>query len=470
MRDFDFLRGIVLEDAEKMQEHENKMGVMPVGRLLVNMALPTIISMLVMALYNIVDSVFVAWIDEDALAALSLAFPMQNLMIGTATGLGVGINALISRALGEKDRERAEKTAMQGLLLEIIGFAAFCITGAFFARAFIESQTDSAAIIGYGSVYIKICCCFGVGMFVQISFERTLQATGRTFYTMITQMTGAIINVIFDPILIFGLLGAPKLGVAGAAIATVMGQAAAGVLAFIFTVRKNPDVTLHVRNIRPNRTIILQVLSIGVPSILMVSISSVMSFCINRILIAFTSTAVAVFGIYFKLQGFMFMPIFGLNNGMVPIVSYNYGARHKERMLRAIKLSMAAAECIMLCGLAVFELVPDRLFMLFSASEDMLAIGVPALRIMAIAFSVAGICVICGSVCQALSKGLYSLYIAIGRQLVVLVPAAYLLAHFGGLAYVWWAWPIAEIVSLLLSLYFVRRTIRNLDWGRGETP
>ena len=458
-----------MEEQAEAKMQENKMGVMPVGKLLINMAGPTIISMIVMALYNIVDSVFVAWINEDALAALSLAFPMQNLMIATATGLGVGMNALISRALGKRDRNSAEKIAMQGLLLEIIGFAVFFVIGVFFARGFIEAQTDSESIIGYGALYLQICCCGSVGMFIQISFERTLQATGRAFYTMLTQMTGAIINIILDPILIFGLLGAPKLGVAGAAIATILGQLAAGILAFMFTHYKNPDVTLHIHNIKPDRTIILQILSIGVPSILMVSIGSVMTFCINKILITFTSTAVAVFGIYFKLQSFLFMPVFGLNNGMVPIVSYNYGARHKERMLRAIKLSMITAECIMLCGLAVFELVPDKLFMLFSASSDMLAIGVPALRTMAIAFLVAGICVISSSVCQALSKGLYSLYIAIGRQLVVLIPAAYILAHVGGLSYVWWAWPIAEVASLALALYFVRRTIKNLDWSERRT-
>ena len=419
---------------------ENKMGVMPVGKLLVNMAGPMIVSMLVQALYNVVDSMFVARVNEDALAALSLAFPMQNLMIAVASGLGVGMNAMISRSLGEKRHDWANRYAMQGILLEVIGYIAFLLIGLFAARQFIAVQAGGMErITDYGTVYLTICCACSFGFFLQMTMERILQSTGRTMLTMITQSTGAVINIILDPILIFGLLGAPQLGVAGAAIATVIGQCIAGSLALFFNLTRNHDVRLQIGLLRPHKESLWHILAIGIPSILMMSIGSLMTFCVNKILIVFSSTAVAVFGVYFKLQSFVFMPVFGLNNGLVPIVSYNYGARKRERMNTAIRLAFRTAVCIMLVGFLIFQLMPDKLLLLFGASEDMLGIGIPALRIISISFLVAGICVVSGSVCQALSKGLYSLLISFGRQIVVLVPAAFILAQFGVVDLVWLA-------------------------------
>lgn len=448
---------------------ENKMGVMPVGKLLVNMAGPMIISMLVQALYNVVDSMFVARINEDALAALSLAFPMQNLMIAVASGLGVGMNAMISRSLGEKRGDWANRYAMQGILLEIIGYLTFLCIGLFAARPFIAMQAGGMErITEYGTLYLMICCACSFGFFLQMTMERILQSTGRTMLTMITQSVGAVINIVLDPVLIFGLLGAPRLGVAGAAVATVIGQCIAGGLALFFNLTRNHDVHLQCRLLRPHKESLLQILAIGIPSVLMVSIGSIMTFCVNKILILFSSTAVAVFGVYFKLQSFVFMPVFGLNNGLVPIVSYNYGARKRERMDRVIRLAYMTAVCIMIVGFLIFQFMPDKLLLLFGASEDMLGIGIPALRIISISFLVAGICVVSGSVCQALGKGLYSLLISFGRQIVVLVPAAFILSRFGILNLVWLAWPIAEVASIILSLFFVRRTIKNLDWSRSD--
>lgn len=448
---------------------ENKMGVMPVGRLLFNMAGPMIVSMLVQALYNVVDSMFVARINEDALAALSLAFPMQNLMIAVGTGLGVGMNAMISRSLGERRGDWADRYAMQGVLLQGIGYLLFLCIGLFGARPFIAMQAGGMGqITDYGTTYLMLCCVLSFGFFLQMTMERILQSTGRTMLTMITQSVGAVINIVLDPILIFGLLGAPQMGVAGAAVATVIGQCIAGGLALFFNLTRNHDVHLHIRLLRPHRESLLQILAIGIPSVLMVSIGSIMTFCVNKILIAFTSTAVAVFGVYFKLQSFVFMPVFGLNNGLVPIVAYNYGARKRERMDRVIRLAFRTAVCIMIIGFLIFQLMPEQLLLLFGASSDMLGIGVPALRIISISFLVAGICVVAGSICQALGRGLYSLLISFGRQIVVLVPAAFLLSRFGILNLVWLAWPIAEVVSILLSLFFVRRTLRTLDWTEAQ--
>lgn len=452
------------------QMKENKMGVMPVGKLLFNMAGPMIVSMLVQALYNVVDSIFVAQISEDALAALSLAFPMQNFMIAVGTGLGVGINALISRSLGERRNDLANRYAMQGLLLELISYLIFLGVGLFAAGPFIAAQAaGDSAILDYGTTYLTICCVGSIGFFIQITMERILQSTGRTMYTMATQSIGAVINIVLDPILIFGLLGAPKMGVAGAALATIIGQLIAGALALLFNLKVNHDVRLHPKLLRPDGESIRQILAIGIPSILMVSISSIMVFCLNKILIVFNATAVAVLGVYFKLQSFVFMPIFGLNNGLVPIVSYNYGARKRDRMQRAIRLAYFTAESIMLVGLLLFQLIPDKLLFLFGGSADMLAIGVPALRIISISFVAAGICVVSGSICQALGKGFYSLAISFGRQIVVLVPAAFLLSRLGILNLVWLAFPIAEVASLTLSLLFVRRAIRKLDWSCADT-
>ena len=387
------------------------MGVMPVNKLLITMALPMIISMLVQAMYNIVDSIFVSRICEDALTAVSLAFPMQNLMIAVASGTGVGMNALLSRSLGEKNQEGANAAAKHGIFLALCSYLVFLLFGLIACGFFFRTQTDSTVIIRYGETYLSICCICSIGIFMQMNFERILQATGRTFYSMITQTVGAVINIILDPILIFGMFGMPEMGIAGAAVATVFGQIVASLLAIFFNIRFNTDVSLNFRGFRPQGRIIRQIYSVGIPSILMMSISSVMVYGMNRILLAFTSTATAVFGVYFKLQSFIFMPIFGMNNGMVPIVAYNYGAAKPDRILKTIKLAMTYAEAFMLIGLAAFQLIPDVLLSMFNASTDMLAIGEPALRTISWSFLVAGICIICSSTFQALGNGMYSLLV-----------------------------------------------------------
>ncbi len=435
---------------------ENKMGTMPINRLLISMALPMIISMLVQALYNIVDSIFVAKLSEDALTAVSLAFPMQNFMIAVGGGLGVGMNALLSKKLGEKDVKSANKAGMNGLFLGVLAFALFALIGVFGVRLFFTAQTDIAHIVEDGVSYLRICCVLSFGLFTQMLFERLLQSTGKTFYTMITQGTGAIINIILDPIMIFGLLGFPKMGVAGAALATVIGQMIAGVLAIYFNKKKNTEISLNIKGFRPEFPIIRRVLSVGIPSIIMASIGSVMTFGLNKILMAFSSTATAVFGVYFKLQSFVFMPVFGLNNGMVPIVAYNYGARDKKRMMQTMKLSVVYAVSIMLLGFAAFQLVPGGLLALFDASENMLAIGVPALRIISINFIFAGFCIICSSVFQALGNGVLSMLMSIVRQLVVLLPVAYFLSLTGVLDVVWLSFPISEVISTILCIFFLK--------------
>lgn len=444
-----------------MNQRENKMGVMPVNKLLVTMALPMIVSMLVQAMYNIVDSIFVSRICEDALTAVSLAFPMQNLMIAVSSGTGVGMNALLSRSLGAKEFDNANEAARQGLFLAGCSYLAFLLFGIFGVRMFMRSQTDIEAIVDYGTTYLTIICLVSFGLFFQMTMERILQGTGRTMYSMISQTTGAVINIILDPILIFGLFGLPGFGIAGAAIATVFGQVVAGLLATWLNLHKNPDITLRLKGFRPRLQVIKRIYSVGLPSILMMSISSIMTYGMNRILIAFTSTATAVFGVYFKLQSFIFMPIFGMNNGMVPIVAYNYGARKPHRITKTVKLAMLYAECIMLAGFAVFQLKPDLLLRMFNASEEMMGIGVVALRVISLSFLLAGICIIGSSSLQALGHGLFSMLISFGRQLLVLLPAAYLLAQTGNLDLVWYSFPIAEIASLALTTTFLLRVYRK---------
>ena len=439
---------------------ENKMGVMPVNRLLISMSLPMMVSMLVQALYNIVDSMFVARLSEDALTAVSLAFPAQSLMIAVGTGTGVGINALLSKSLGEKNFGLANKAADNGVFLAIMSFLAFALGGIFLARPFFLLQTGNAAIVEDGAAYLTICCVCSFGLFGQVTLEKLLQSTGRTFYTMITQGAGAIINIILDPIMIFGLLGCPRMGVAGAAVATVVGQIVAAALALWFNLRKNREIALSRRILRPEGRVIRKIYSVGLPSIVMASIGSVMTFGMNKILIAFTSTATAVFGVYFKLQSFVFMPTFGLNNGMVPIISYNYGARKPDRMKQTIRLSVCYAVGMLTFGLVIFWLFTPQLLSIFNASETMLAIGVPALRIISLSFLFAGFCIITLSVCQALGHGLLSLSVSVVRQLVVLLPSAFLLARFGGLSAVWWAFPFAELFSLTLCVIYMRHLYR----------
>lgn len=440
---------------------ENKMGTMPVAKLLITMSAPMMISMIVQACYNIVDSIFVSQLSENALNAVSLAFPLQQLMIAVCGGTAVGMNALLSQALGAKKFDRANRVANTGIFLFAISCIVFIIVGLFASRPFFMMQTDVEEIVEYGTDYATICLTFSVGIFGQFCFEKILQATGRTFLTMITHLVGAIINIILDPILIFGLLGFPRLEVAGAAIATVSGQIVAAILAIIFNVKLNPEVHISTKLIRWDRKIVKDIYKIGLPSIIMQSIGSVMTFCLNKILIAFTTTATAVFGAYFKLQSFIFMPIFGLNNGMVPIVAYNYGAKNLKRIKKTVTLSIAIAMSIMTLGLLAFELVPDVLLSFFNASEEMIKIGVPALRIIGIHFVLAGFCIIAGSVCQAIGNPAHSLIVSVCRQLLVLLPVAWLLAQTGRLELVWFAFPIAECVSLILSAIFLAKTMQR---------
>ncbi|MBP3656631.1 MAG: MATE family efflux transporter [Clostridia bacterium] len=434
------------------------MGVMPVGRLLVNMSVPMMLSMLVTALYNVVDSMFVARIGEGALTALSLAFPMQNLMIAVSVGLGVGINAVLSRALGAKDHDAVRRASTNGMLLLLCCSLVFVLAGMTIVDVYFRAQTDIAQIISDGTIYTKIVLIGSTGLFMQIFFERLLQSTGRTVMTMISQASGAIVNIILDPIMIFGLFGCPAMGVAGAALATIIGQWIGAALGLYMNLRFNPDVSLGLRGFRPHGATIRRILQIGVPSVVMQSIGSVMTFGMNQILIAFSATAVAVFGVYFKLQSFVFMPVFGLNNGTVPIVAYNYGARRADRMTRAIRLSVTAAMCIMTAGCLVFQLIPDKLLMIFDASEELLRIGVPALRIISLSFPVAGFCIGCGSVFQAIGYSVYSMINSLVRQLVVLLPSALVIgALTGDVTMVWWSFVIAEVFSLVLSALFLRR-------------
>ena len=446
----------------KTQPAENKMGIMPIPALLFSMALPMMASMLVQALYNVVDSIFVAKINEDALTAVSLAFPMQNLMIAAASGIGVGMNALLSKKLGEKNFQSANRAACNGILLAFLTYLIFLLIGFFVTPVFFRGQTNLPVIIDYGISYLTIICTCSFGLFGQIILERLLQSTGRTFYAMITQGTGAIINIILDPILIFGLFGAPKLGIAGAAIATVIGQVIAAFLALYFNIAKNHDIHLSPALFKPEKNTIARILLVGIPSILMVAIGSVMTFGMNRILMTFTSTAAAVFGAYFKLQSFIFMPIFGLNNGMIPIIAYNYGAQKKDRIVKTIRLSIITAVSIMLAGLIIFQLFPGSLLSLFDAYENMISIGVPALKTISISFVLAGFCIVSSSVFQAFGNGILSMFVSFARQLIVLLPVAWFFSKTGNLNLVWWAFPIAELMSLLLCSLFLRHTHKEI--------
>ncbi len=436
---------------------ENKMGTMTVNKLLISMSLPMIISMLVQALYNVIDSMFVAQISENALTAVSLAFPLQSLMIAVGVGTGVGVNAVLSKSLGQKDFESANKAASNGIILSFLSYVIFALIGVFLTGVFFKSQTSNVEIINHGSQYIYICTILSVGLFGQIILERLLQSTGKTFYTMITQGIGAIINIILDPILIFGLFGAPEMGVAGAAVATVTGQIIAMFLALYFNLKKNHEIKLNKKVFKPDIKIIKRIYAVGVPSIVMQSIGSVMTFGLNKILIGFTPTATAVFGVYFKLQSFVFMPVFGLNNGMVPIVAYNYGAKNEERVTKTIKLSTVYAMGIMLVGFLIFQAFPKQLLCLFNASEDMLRIGIPALRIISINFIFAGFCVIASSVFQALENGMLSLVVSAVRQLIAILPLAFIFGQVFGVNAIWFAFPVSEIIAVILSAMFMKK-------------
>lgn len=443
---------------------ENKMGTMPVNKLLISMSLPMIISMLVQAMYNIVDSVFVAQISENALTAVSLAFPLQNLMIAFAGGTAVGVNALLSRSLGEKNQDHVNKTAVNSIFIFLLTAVIFMIGGLTLSNLFFSVQTSNSEIVNAGTQYSMIVLGCSIGLFCQFLFERLLQATGRTLFTMVTQGTGAIINIILDPIFIFGLFGFPKMGVAGAALATVTGQIIACLMAVFFNLKFNHDIHFNFKGFKPNPYIIKQIYSVGIPSIIMQSIGSVMTFGMNTILISFSTTATAVFGVYFKLQSFVFMPIFGLNNGMIPIIAYNLGAKQKKRMFATIKLAMVYATGMMFIGVILFETIPQTLLGFFNASPDMIKMGIPALRIIAIHFIFAGFSIVCSATFQAVGKGTYSLLTSLIRQLVVLLPCAYLLSLTGNLDLIWLSFPIAELFSASISFVLMKKTQKHLDF------
>lgn len=430
---------------------------MPVGKLLFNMSLPMMVSMLVQALYNIVDSIFVAKLSENALTAVSLAFPLQTLLIAVGSGTGVGMNALLSKSLGEKNTDKANQTAANAAVLYLLSYIVFLILGFTVVKPFYLSQIGGAdkEIMRMGIDYLSTVMIFSFGLFAQFFFERLLTSTGKTIFSMISQLSGALTNIILDPILIFGLFGAPRMGVTGAAVATVIGQCVSGVVAAVCNFKYNHEVELTFSDYRPDGKIIGTIYAVGVPSIIMQSIGSIMTYSMNRILITFSSTATAVFGVYFKLQSFFFMPLFGLNNGITPIIAYNYGARHRKRMLKTVKVSMFIAFCFTFIGFLAFEFIPKTLLGLFSASSDMLVIGIPALRIIGIHYLIAWFCIIAGTVFQALGKAIFSMIVSIMRQLFVLIPAAYILSSIGGLHAVWWAFPIAEIISLIVSVAFL---------------
>ena len=437
-----------------VMERENIMGTMEINPLLVKLSVPMMISMLVQALYNVVDSVFVSWVSEEALTAVSLAFSLQNMIIAVGVGTGVGVNAMLSKSLGEKNQKRANATAENGIFLSACSFLVFLVIGLTCIKPYFYAQTSDDAIALQGIRYLSVCCIFSLGLFTQTMGEKLLAATGRTQLSMISQLVGAVVNIILDPIFIFGYCGEALSGTTGAAVATVIGQFCGAGMTLYFNTRKNPDIQLDFKGFRPSAKAIGRIYAVGLPSIAMQCVGSLMTFGMNLILMAFSSTAVAVFGVYFKLQSFVFMPIFGLNNGMVPIISYNYGARRPERVRKTIRLAVCYAEGIMVLGFCIFEFFPGQVLGLFSASQAMLTIGIPAMRIICLHFLLAGTSIVLSSVFQALGNGLFSLIVSVCRQLFVLLPAAWLLAQTGNVNNVWWAFLIAEIVSVLMSLAF----------------
>lgn len=443
------------------ERKENKMGVMPVGKLLVNMSTPMMLSMLTQALYNIVDSIFVAMISEDALTAVSLAFPLQTLMVAFGIGTGVGVNALVSRYLGAKQYEKANEIATTGVRLTWITYICFALFVLIVCKPFFRFQTSDEVIVEYGITYMRIVGVLSIGMFFQSMMEKLLQSTGKTAFSMTTQIVGAVINMIMDPILIFGYGIFPEMGIAGAATATIFGQIVGGSLALYFNMTKNKEIHISLKKYQMKNETVKQIYAIGFPSIVMQAIGSVMTFGFNKILIVFSSTATAVFGVYFKLQSFVLMPIFGLNNGMMPIVAYNFGARKPKRIVKTLKLSYIAAYVCMVIGVVLFWAIPDKLLLLFSASDEMLEIGVPALRIISIHFLLAAFSIVSSSFFQAMGHGFISMVNSIIRQLIVLLPAAFILARVGGLSAVWWSFPIAELVAVAMAAYFMVRVYRS---------
>ena len=440
---------------------ENKMGVMPVGKLMVNMALPMIISMLVQALYNVVDSIYVSQISESAVTALSLAFPVQNMQIGFAVGIGVGVNSLLSKSLGQKNQEQANRTAGNGIVLMGIVTVLFMLFGLFGVRPYYEMQSAVSETVEGGIVYTRICCLLTAGIFMSVLGERLLQATGRTVYTMICQSTGAIVNIVLDPILIHGWFGAPAMGIAGAAVATVIAQWVSAAMTIYFNLRHNPELSFGAAYFKLDKVTVGSILTVGVPSIVMNGIGSIMNFGMNQILQGFTETATSVFGIYFKLQSFFFMPLFGINNATISIIAFNYGAQKPERITKTLKITCSAALCLMTFGLLVFQFAPELLLGLFNPSETFLTIGKAALRTISWSFPIASICIALGACFQALGNGIYSTIVSICRQMLVLLPAAYLLSLTGQVNAVWLSYPIAEVVSGTVTLLLFRRIYRQ---------
>lgn len=438
------------------------MGVLPVGKLLVSLSLPMMFSMLVQALYNIVDSIFVSRLSEKAMSAVTMAYPMFNLMIAVATGTLVGLNALLSRSLGEREYERANDTAKNGIFLMILSALLFTLLGTFFPRVYFEFQTSDPELLSYGVDYLSICLLFSFSLFGQMLFERLLQSTGKATLSMISQIVGAVVNIILDPILIFGYFGLPALGVRGAAIATVFGQFCGMAVGFIMNMKYNHDISLSMRKFKAKLSIIKNIYAVGLPSIVMQSIGSLTSFLLNNILLGFTSTATAVYGVYFNLQSFLFMPLFGMNSGVISIVAYNYGAKYKDRIIRTIKLAFMFVLVLMAIGTLVFQLFPAQLLGLYDASPEMLEIGVPAMRTLSAIFVLAGFCILSSTIFQALGHGVMSLVTSICRQVVILIPAAFLLARLGNVNYVWLAFPIAEVASVALSAIFLVRIFKTV--------
>jgi putative MATE family efflux protein len=456
----------VMQATQGVSLRENKMGVMPIGKLLANMAIPMILSMLVQALYNVVDSIYISRYSESAVTALGLAFPVQNVQIGFAIGIGVGVNSLLSKSLGEGNQKRADRTAGNGIFLALIATAIFVVFGIFGVRPYYQMQGASKEIVESGIAYTSICCICTIGIYFEVLFERMLQATGRTMHTMVTQGVGAVINIVMDPVFIFGVdaLGIPAMGAAGAAVATVMGQWAAALLALIFNWKLNPDVHLSLKNILPKADVLKPILTVGVPSMIMNSVSSVMNFSMNQILLGFPSVgeiATGVFSIYYKLQSFFFMPLFGLNNATISIVAYNYGAKNPQRITKTLKVSCATAVCFMVLGMLSFTLIPGVLLSIFELSETFVILGKTALRIIGIHFPVAAVCIVLSASFQALGNGMYSTVTSLFRQMVALLPAAYLLSLQGDVNLVWWAFPIAECVSLVATMFFFARIYRQ---------
>lgn len=436
---------------------ENIMGTMEINPLLLKLSIPMMISMLVQALYNVVDSVFVSHVSEEALTAVSLAFSLQNVMIAVGVGTGVGVNALLSKSLGEKNQSRANATAENGIFLSLCSFAVFFVIGLTCMKPYFYAQTSDPVIAQQGIRYLSVCCIFSLGLFTQLMGEKLLAATGRTQLSMISQLVGAVVNIILDPIFIFGYCGEALSGTTGAAVATVIGQFCGAGMTLYFNTRKNPDIQISFKGFRPSAKAIGRIYTVGLPSIAMQCVGSLMTFGMNLILMTFSATAVAVFGVYFKLQSFVFMPIFGLNNGMIPIIGYNYGARSPERVRKTIRLSVFYAELVMVIGFCVFQFAPGQVLSVFAASDAMLAIGIPAMRIICLHFLLAGVSIVLSSVFQALGNGIFSLTVSVCRQLFVLLPAAWLLAQTGNVNNVWWAFLIAEVVSILMSLAFYAR-------------